>query len=89
MAEKIATIHHHTDLVSGKSLRAFSRSPTNSFQGALRVIKDVEDDQVPEAVAKAFRDHFKSEAQTFLDAAKPLWKDAYAADTRRRQAESR
>jgi hypothetical protein len=44
---------------------------------ALRVV----DDGIE--VAQPFRDTLKSEAQTFLDATKPISKDASAADTRR------
>jgi hypothetical protein len=87
MAEKIATIHHHS-ASQREELEGFFPLAYELVQRALRVIEDVED-CVPQDVAKAFRDSFKSEAQTFLDAAKPLCKDASAADARRRQAERR
>jgi hypothetical protein len=88
MAEKIATIHHHS-ASQREELEGFFPLAYELIQRALRAIEDVEDDRVPEDVAKAFRDSFKSEAQTFLDAAKPLCKDTSAADARRRQAERR
>lgn len=53
------------------------------IQRALRVV----DDGVFKDVAQPFRDTFKSEAQTFLDAARLISRDASAADTRRRQNE--
>jgi hypothetical protein len=46
------------------------------------VVKDVEDG-TPYDVAQRFRDTFKGDAQTFLDATRLLSKDASAADRRR------
>ena len=58
-------------------------SANELIQRALRVV----DDGVFKDVAQPFRDTFKSEAQTFLDAARLISRDASAADTHRRQNE--
>ena len=56
------------------------------IQRALVVVKDVEDG-TPYDVAQRSRDTFKSEAQTFLDAARLISRNAAEADARRRQLE--
>jgi len=88
MAEKIAMIHHHS-ASQREELEGLFPLAYELILRALRVIEDVENDRVPEDVAKRLRDAFKIEARTFLNAAKQLSKDAAAADARRHQAERR
>ena len=82
MAVKIALVHDHSanqqELLEGLFPLAYEL-----IQRALRVV----DDGVFKDVAKPFRDTFKNEAQTFLDAARLISRDASAADARRRQNE--
>jgi hypothetical protein len=88
MAEKIAGIHHHS-ASEREELEGLFPLAYELILKALRVVEDVENVHVTEGVTKAFRDTFKIEARTFLNAAKQLSKDASAADARRRQAERR
>jgi hypothetical protein len=88
MAEKIAAIHHHSSS-QREELEGFFPLAYELILRALRVIEDVENDHVPEDVAKPFRDAFKIEARTFLDAARQMSKDARAADERRLKSEGR
>jgi hypothetical protein len=80
MAARIATIHHHSanqrEVLEGLFPLAYEL-----IQKAVRVV----DDGVFKDVGQPLR--FKSEAETFLYATKPIQRDAFAADTRRRQLE--
>jgi hypothetical protein len=80
MAARIATIHHHSasqrEVLEGLFPLAYEL-----IQKAVRVV----DDGVFKDVGQPLR--FKSEAETFLYATKPIQRDASAADTRRRQLE--
>ena len=82
MAAKIAVVQDRSanqrELLEGLFPLAYGL-----IQTALRVV----DDGVFNEVARPFRDTFRSEAQTFLDATRLVSKDASAADTRRRQNE--
>ena len=85
MAAQIATIRHHS-ANQREELEGLFPLAYELIQRALVVVKDVEDGRLYD-VAQRSRDTFKSEAQTFLDAARPVSKDASAADARRRQNE--
>jgi hypothetical protein len=82
MAVKIALVYDHSanqqELLEGLFSLAYEL-----IQRALRVV----DDGMFNEVDQPSRDTFKSEAQTFLDAARQVSKEASAADTRRRQNE--
>jgi hypothetical protein len=79
MATRIGVICHHS---------ANQREELEGlFPVAYELIQRVVDDGVFKDVAQPFRDTFKNEAQTFLDAARLISRDASAADARRRQNE--
>jgi len=82
MAAQIATIRHHS-ANQREELEGLFPLAYELIQRALRLV----DDGMFNEVAQPFRDTFKSEAQTFLDAARLISKGASAADTRRRQLE--
>ena len=82
MAVKIALVHDHSANQQGL-LEGLFPLAYELIQRALLVV----DDGMFNEVAQPSRDTFKSEAQTFLDAARQVSKDASAADTRRRQNE--
>ena len=85
MATRIGVIRHHS-ANQREELEGLFPVAYELIQRALVVVKDVEDG-TPYDVAQRSRDTFKSEAQTFLDAARLVSRDASAADTRRRQNE--
>jgi hypothetical protein len=85
MARKIAVVRHHS-ANQREELEGLFPVACELLQRALVVVKDVEDGTVSD-VAQRGRDTFKSDAQTFLDAARLLSKDASAADARRRKNE--
>jgi hypothetical protein len=87
MATRIAVIHHHS-ANQREELEGLFPVAYELIQRAMVLVKDVEDG-TPHDVAQRSRDTFKSEAQTFLDAAGLISRDASAADTRRRQNEAR
>ena len=84
MATRIGVIRHHSanqrEELEGLFPVAYELI---HILRALRVV----DDGVFKDVAQPFRDTFKNEAQTFLDAARLISRDASAADARRRQNE--
>ena len=82
MATRIGVICHHS-ANQREELEGLFPVAYELIQRALRVV----DDGVFQDVAQPFRDTFKSEAQTFLDAARLISRDASAADARRRQNE--
>jgi hypothetical protein len=82
MATRIGVIRHHS-ANQREELEGLFPVAYELIQRALRVV----DDGVFKDVAQPFRDTFKNEAQTFLDAARLISRDASAADTHRRQNE--
>jgi hypothetical protein len=78
MATRIGVIRHHS-ANQREELEGLFPVAYELIQRALRVV----DDGVFKDVAQPFRDTFKSEAQTFLDAARLISRDASAADTHR------
>jgi hypothetical protein len=76
MATRIGVIRHHS-ANQREELEGLFPVAYELIQRALRVA----DDGVFKDVAQPFRDTFKNEAQTFLDAARPISRDASAADT--------
>ena len=82
MATRIGVIRHHS-ANQREELEGLFPVAYELIQRALRVV----DDGVFKDVAQPCRDTFKNEAQTFLDAARLISRDASAADARRRQNE--
>jgi hypothetical protein len=85
MASRITVIRHHS-ANQREELEGLFPLAYELLQRALVVVKDAEDGTADD-LAQQSRDTFKSEARTFLDAARLVSKDASAADARRRKNE--
>jgi hypothetical protein len=80
LATRIAVVHNHSenpqDLLEGLFPLAYE---------LIQRARSACDVDAPEDDARRFLDTFKSDAQTFLDAARLISTNASAADARRRQ----
>lgn len=81
MASRIASVHHHS-ANDRERLEGLFPVARELIERAMVVVKDVEVG-TPYDVAQRFRDTFKGDAQTILDATRLLSKHALAADRRR------